>query len=91
MDLKDHIFPMVGGVVTLASQGHLPFPRQGVGYEKDAVLASELPLMRRGNMGAFDEQEDIDETGGVDGTILAPQRPGLEPGKDAPRFGLMAI
>ena len=76
MDLKDHIFPMVGGVVTLASQGHLPFPRQGVGYEKDAVLASELPLMRRGNMGAFDEQDDIDETGGVDGTILAPQRSG---------------
>ena len=91
MDLKDHIFPMVGGVVTLASQGHLPFPRQGVGYEKDAVLASELPLMRRGNMGAFDEQEDMNETGGVDGTILAPQRPGLEPGKDAPKFGLMAI
>ena len=87
MDLKDHIFPMVGGVVTLASQGHLPFPRQGVGYEKDAVLASELPLMRRGNMGAFDEQEDMDETGGVDGTILAPPRPSLEPGKDAPKFG----
>ena len=52
MDLKDHIFPMVGGVVTLASQGHLPFPRQGVGYEKVAVLASELPLMRRGNVWA---------------------------------------
>ena len=91
MDLKDHIFPMVGGVVTLASQGHLPFPRQGVGYEKDAVLASELPLMRRGNMGAFDEQDDIDETGGVDGTILAPQRSGAKPSKDAPKFGLMAI
>ena len=55
MDLKDHTFPMVGGVVTLASQGHLPFPRQGVRYEKDAVLASDLPLMPRGNMGAFDE------------------------------------
>ena len=90
VDLKLQIFPMVGPVVAMGSQGKFPFPRSGPAYKGDILLASELDLRRRGELSAFGELDDIDDSGGLDGTILGRASRKMPAGQE-PRFGLMAM
>ena len=90
VDLKLQIFPMVGPVVAMGSQGKFPFPRSGPAYKGDILLASELDLRRRGELSAFGELDDIDDSGGLDGIILGRASRKMPAGQE-PRFGLMAM
>ena len=90
VDLKLQIFPMVGPVVAMGSQGKFPFPRSGPAYKGDILLASELDLRRRGELSAFGELDDIGDSGGLDGTILGRASRKMPAGQE-PRFGLMAM